>query len=257
MLWFLGYPDRTQQRCHDALDLARQLAYPHSLAYALGCAAVLYQFRRSDTAVTTCTQENIDLSAAQGFALWLAASRILRGWALTAQGRQEEGITDIYQGLISWQATGAGFLQSYGFALLPEAYQKTRQLDEGLTALTDALALVSQNGECLWEAELYRLTGKLLLQKTESTWQTRTDTSSHPSSQAIKQEVEGYFLKALNVARQQQAKSLELRAATSLSQLWKQQDKKEEAKQLLHDVFDWFTEGFETKDFPLITQGKS
>lgn len=247
-LWFLGYPDHAQQKCHAALDLARRLAYPYSLAYALGCAAVFYQFRRSDTAVTTCTQENIDLSATQGFTLWQAASQILRGWALIVQKHQKDGLADIQQGLISWQITGAGFLQSYGFALLPEAYQKTGQFDEGLTALDGALALVSQNGEQLWEAELYRLRGELLWQKEEASRQSAPGVLRQDSRPEKEREIEGHYLRALDIARQQQAKSLELRAAMSLSRLWRHQGKKSEAKRVLKDIYEWFTEGFETKD---------
>jgi predicted ATPase/DNA-binding winged helix-turn-helix (wHTH) protein len=254
-LWFLGYPDRAQQKCRAALELARRLAYPYSLAYALGCAAVFHQFRRHAEAVSACARENIALSSEQGFTLWLAAGRILLGWALTAQGHPTEGIVETYNGLKSWQSTGAGFLQSYGFALLPEAYQKTGQVDEGLAALTSALTLVEQSGEHLWEAELHRLTGELTLQQGASNSTLAASLSSVQASsfksqisKKVTQEAERSFLKALAIARQQQAKSLELRAVMSLSWLWKQQGKKKDAKQLLQDTYNWFTEGFETAD---------
>jgi predicted ATPase/DNA-binding winged helix-turn-helix (wHTH) protein len=254
-LWFLGYPERAQQKCHEALELARQLAYPYSLAYALGCAAVFYQFRRNDTAVVTCAQENVALSSEQGFTLWLAAGRILLGWALAMQGKPVEGLGEISSGLAAWQETGAGFLQSYGFALLPEAYQKTGKVDEGLAALTHALTLVGQHGEHLWEAELHRLVGEFTLRKgaTDTASETRSAPPYDPSqktpvAKSVAQEAERSFLQALKVARQQQAKALELRAAMSLSRLWRSQGKKREARQLLQGVYEWFTEGFETPD---------
>lgn len=254
-LWFLGYPDHAQQKCHEALDLARRLAYPYSLAYALGCAAVFYQFRRNDAAVVTCAQENIALASEQGFTLWLAAGRTLLGWALAAQGKSVEGMNNIAGGLTAWQETGTGFLQSYGCALLSEAHQKTGQVGEGIAVLTEALPLVEQHDEHLWEAELYRLSGELTLQKelngvalADHTSPHRLSHSAQPIPTEVAQQIERQFLKALNIARQQQARSLELRAAMSLSRLWNRQGRKKEARRLLQSNYEWFTEGFETLD---------
>jgi predicted ATPase len=167
-LWFLGYPDQALQRSQQAVALARRLTAPISLSYALGCAAVFHQFRREAGVVETYARENIEFSSAQGFALWLAAGHILRGWALTAQNQPQAGLAELDQGLTSWQATGAGFLQSYGFALLPEAYRTTGQFAEGLSALTGAFAIAEKNGEQIWETELHRLKGEFSLQQTNA-----------------------------------------------------------------------------------------
>jgi hypothetical protein len=132
--------------------------------------------------------------------------------------------------------------------LLATAYAKARQVEEGLSVVAEALAAVDKNGERFCEAELYRLKGELTLQKfqvSSSTFQVPNPQSSTPSLQS---EAEACFLKALEVACRQSAKSWELRAATSLARLWQQQGKQAEAHQLLSEVYNWFTEGFDTKD---------
>ena len=138
------------------------------------------------------------------------------------------------QGLAAWRATGAEIARTYYLALLAEAYGKVEQAEEGVSVLAEALALVDQSGERRWEAELYRLKGEILLMQEgkEQKWSA----------------AEECFHQALDIARQQQAKSLELRAAMSLSRLWQQQDKRAEARQLLAPIYNWFTEGFDTAD---------
>lgn len=167
-LWFLGYPAQSLEKSREAIALARRLNYPFSLAYALGCAAVFHQLRREGAPTQAYAEEAITLSDEQGFTLWSAAGHILRGWALVNDGKPEEGLTQLYHGLAAWQETGAGFLRSYGFALLPEAYRQTGRMDEGLAAVDGAFAVIDHNGERLWEAELYRLKGELLLQQFQS-----------------------------------------------------------------------------------------
>ena len=121
--------------------------------------------------------------------------------------------------------------------MLAEAYGKVGQTEEGLSLMAEALALVDKTGERYPEAELYRLKGELTLQSTVP----------GPKSK-VEEEAEACFLKALEIARKQQAKSLELRAVMSLSRLWQQQGKREEARQMLAEIYGWFTEGFDTKD---------
>ncbi len=134
-------------------------------------------------------------------------------------------------------------------ALLAEAYGKAGQVEEGLTVLAEALAAVDKNGERMYEAELYRLKGELSLQSGVRSPKSEITSPQHPapSSQA-EAEAESCFLKAVEIARQQQAKLLELRAVMSLSRLWQQQGKKAEARQMLVEIYGWFTEGFDTKD---------
>ena len=156
----------------------------------------------------------------------------MRGWALTAQGEGAEGIAQMRQGLVAYRATGAELHRPYFLSLLAEAYGKVGQPEEGLTVLVEALATVDNTGERNWEAELHRRKGELLLMQ---------------QGQKVG-EAEECFRKALDTARRQQAKSLELRAAMSLSRLWQQQGKQEEARQMLAEIYGWFTEGFDTAD---------
>jgi predicted ATPase len=141
------------------------------------------------------------------------------------------------QGLAALQATGAEVFWPCWLALLAEAYGKGRQAEKGLTVMTEALAAANKNQERNYEAELYRLKGTLTLQSQVQS----------PKSQ-VEKEAEACFLKALEIARKQHAKSLELRATVSLARLWQQQGKKDEARQLLAEIYGWFTEGFDTKD---------
>ena len=143
-----------------------------------------------------------------------------------------EGLAQIRQGFAAWRATGAGVAWPWFLALLAEACGKVGQLDEGLRALEEALAAVQHNEEHHYEAEVYRLKGELLLQV----------------SPAHQEEAEEHFQQALAVARRRQTKSWELRAATSLSRLWQQQGKRQEAHDLLAPSYGWFTEGFDTAD---------
>jgi TOMM system kinase/cyclase fusion protein len=239
-LWWLGYPDQALHRSHEALALAQEVAHPLSLAMALGFAAWLHQFRREGRLAQERAEAAIALATEQGFTVYVAAGTIFRGWALAeqsgepeaGQGQREEGIAQMRQGLAVWQATGAKVFRPYGLALLAEASAHVGQIEEGLTLLVEALAVAHDTGERRWEAELHRLKGELLLMRA----------AAHDA------EAEACFHQALDVARQQQTKSLELRAAMSLSRLWQRQGKRAEAHALLAPVYGWFTEGFDTAD---------
>jgi predicted ATPase len=164
----------------------------------------------------------------------------MRGWALLSQsrasvagqGQEEEGIALLQQGLAAWRATGAEVFQPYGLALLAEATAQVGQPEEGLSLLAEALVVTNDKGERRWEAELYRLWGELLL---------ACSAEQHAKAETC-------FHKALDVARPQQAKSWELRVATSLARLWQHQGKRAEAHALLAPIYGWFTEGFDTAD---------
>src|SRR5712692_4403087 len=191
------------------------------------------------------------LSTEQGFPHWLAEGTILRGWALAEQGQGEEGIAQMRQGLAAWRAMGAELGRPFFLALLAEAYGKVGQTEEDLTVLGEALDVAHKTGERVSEAELYRLKGTLTLQSKTSLGQVSgtsqashqsEDTDPRPLAPDPQAEGEACFLKAAEIARRQQAKSLELRAVMSLSRLWQQQGKKEEARQMLAEIYDWFTE---------------
>ena len=156
----------------------------------------------------------------------------MRGWALAAGGHAEEGRAQLQQGVAAYHATGMTGLRAYSLALLAEVCAQMEHTTEGLEALAEALATLTTSGHPWWEAELYRLRGALLLQR----------------SAAQLEEAEACVQQALEVARRQQAKSLELRAAMSLSRLWQRRGQRQEAHDLLAPIYGWFTEGFATAD---------
>jgi predicted ATPase len=247
VLWNLGYADQALNRIHQALSLARELSHPFSLAFALCLAAWLHQYRREGQATQEWAEASITLSTEQGFPFWLAQGTCWRGWALAEQGQGEEGIKQLRQGLTAWRATGTEVARTHFLALLAEAYSQVGQTEEGLTVLTEALAMMDKTGERMYEAELYRLKGELTLQSQGKSKQAKAS-QGKSKVQSPESEAEECFRKALDVARRQSAKSLELRAVMSLVRLWQQQGKREEAHKMLAEIYGWFTEGFDTKD---------
>jgi len=230
-LWLLGYPDQALQWSRAALTLAQELLHPFSLAYALSQAIVVHQLRREGRTAQEQEEEVIALCTEQGFPQLVAMGTILRGWGLAAQGRAEEGIAQMHQGLAT-TPRGTGLGRPPVLAQLAEAYWQTGQTEEGLQLLAEALTVLDETGERWWEAEVHRLKGELLLRRVmPDVYQAET-----------------CFQHALALARRQQAKSLELRAARSLARLWQQQGKRAAAYELLAPIYGWFTEGFDTAD---------
>jgi TOMM system kinase/cyclase fusion protein len=231
-LWFLGYPDQGLAQSQQAVTLAQQRAHPLSLNYALRIAAMFHQFRREVRVAQERAEASIRLATEQGFPYWIAFGTILRGWALTHQGQAQAGVEQMHQGLTAWRATGAEIQVPLFLALLAEAHGTLGEPEAGLAVLAEALVHGEHTGERYLEAEIHRLKGELLLQQSSSN-QTEAETCFH---------------QAITIAQNQQAKSWELRAATSLARLWHQQGKRQEAYDLLAPVYHWFTEGFDTAD---------
>jgi predicted ATPase len=235
-LWLRGYPDQALMRSRQALELARDLSHPFSLALAHCYAAMLHQFRREPRLVQQQAEAAISLCTEQGYTYYLAWASLLRGWALTAQSADrasEDPMAQVQQGFTDLLATGAGIREAYYRALLAEAAGSRGDSAAGQQLLAEAFAAVQRTEERYWEAELYRLQGELLGQEAE-----------RPQWEGA----EAHFLQALEVARGQQAKSLELRAAMSLGRLWREQGKRDAARTLLAPAYHWFTEGFDTAD---------
>jgi class 3 adenylate cyclase/predicted ATPase len=232
ILWLLGYPDQALKRSQEALTLIQELSHPFSLASALDFTALLHQFRReprkaqehSETAMALCTEQRISV--------YLEMGRIIRGWALAVQGQSEEGTAQMNIGVAAFRATGAALWCPNFLAMLAEAYGNEGRVEEGLEALDQAFGIADKTQERYYEAELHRLKGELFLQQAVS--------------DAL--QAETCFQQGLAVARSQEAKSWELRVAMSLSRLWHAQGKKEEAQNLLSEIYGWFTEGFDTAD---------
>jgi class 3 adenylate cyclase/predicted ATPase len=231
-LWMLGYPEQARQKSTEALRLAEAIAHPHILASALIIATHVSQLRQEVSATQARAEAVMTLATEHGFPFWLAEATIFVGWAQAEQGQGSEGIAQIQQGLATRQAIGLELSQPAFLTMLAEAYERVGQPAEGLAVLGDALTRVDKTRERWREAELHRLKGELLL-------------ALSPENQT---DAEACFQQALAIARHQSAKSLELRAATSLARLWQQQGKRAEALQLLRDVYGWFTEGFDTAD---------
>ena len=230
-LQLLGYPDQAKKRCHQALALDHEPSHPPSLAYTLGHAAMLYQFRRDLDATRAQAEAAITLSIEHRLEMWAAWATVLKAWVLTHQKQGGEGMDLLHRTLTAFEATGAGIWRPYFLALQSEAYKKAGQVEAGLDILAEAQTLVEKTGERIYEAELYRLKGELLLM-----------------GGVDESEAEACYHEALEVARRQQAKSLELRAAVSLGRLWQKGGNREEAHQRLAEIYGWFTEGFDTTD---------
>jgi predicted ATPase len=194
--------------------------------------AWLHQFRQETQAAYDRAVDSTALATQQGFPLFVAWGTVPQGWARTQQEQWAAGMATMREGLAAAIATGSEVFHPYFLALLAEAYGAAGQPAEGLRLLVEALDVVVRTGERFYEAELYRLTGVLHL--------------AH--APAAHTEAESHMRHALDITRHQQAKALELRAALSLSRLWKRQGKCGEARELLAPIYAWFTEGFNTTD---------
>ena len=249
-LWSLGYPEQALTRSHEALHLAQELGHPFSLVFAFTFAAWFHPERGEGPSPKSALTRWWRWRASTGFPItWHGAHH--RGEALIAQAQWVEGITQVQQGL---EAKEGELRRTIPLAWLAVGYGGAGQIDNGLAAVAEGLRLVDKNDERLYEAELYRLRGELTLQQGTGDWGLGVGSTSSqapslkPQVPGVVQEVEECFLKAIDIAQHQQAKSWELRATTSLARLWQQQGKTAEARELLAPVYNWFTEGFETKD---------
>ncbi len=186
--------------------------------------------RREARAVQEQAKTLLALASEQNFAEYYGLGMFMQGWAQTQRGQNEAGVAGMRQGLAARSRDKAE--ESNMIAVLAEALGKTGSADAGLRSLNQALAVGADSGMGFWEAELHRLIGELLFSR----------------SAGNRAEAEASYEQAIAVASRQQAKSLELRAATSLARLWHKQGKTGEARDLLAPVYDWFTEGFDTAD---------
>jgi len=232
-LGLLGYPDRALAKSNEAMVLARDLAHPYSMVIALNCASAVHQIRREPQLCESREDASIALSAEWGFSYWPWWALILRGLALVQQERGEEGIAQMHEGLAAIRDGKADLGLGWGLTLLAEALLKESRIEEALNVVAEALAVSNRSGEQIFGAQIERLKGELLL--------------ASPCAEN-RSEAERSFRRAIDIARRQSAKLLELRAVTSLSRVLRTQDKKEEARRMLAQIYGWFTEGFETAD---------
>jgi adenylate cyclase len=231
-LWMLGYPDQALRRGEEALTMAKELANPVNLVNTLAFMATVHVLRRELVAARQRAEATMEMSAEQRNPAFLAFGTIFHGWAQAAQNQIEDGIAEIHQGIATFRTTGARTWLPFFLGLQAETYTRARRLDDGLASVAEALAVADKTEQRCWQVQLNRIKGELLL---------AVSSDNHA-------EAEHCFFQALDIARRQEAKSLELRAATSLARLWRDQGKRKEARDLLTPIYDWFTEGFDTAD---------
>ena len=231
-LWQLGYPDQALARVQELLGLAQDLSHPFSLAHALTVGALqTYQYRGEVQSTYDLAQEALKSASDLGFPLWVGRATFYSGWALATQGQPTAGIAQMREGVNTWRAAGTEACLPYFLTLLAEAYVGAGQAQTGLATLEEAFSAMQSNDEREREAELYRVRGLIC--------------AALGASDA---EAESLYCQAVDIARQRQAKSLELRAATSLGHLWRRQGRRPEARKMLAEVYDWFREGHDTSD---------
>ena len=229
-LWYLGFPDRALQKVEAGLALGQQLDHVHSLAFALNWAAILHSLRHEFAAALRRAEAAIEIASKHHLPLYLADATMCQGFAQAGLGHQGEGIAQLQTGLADWIATGAHLLDTQWLGFLADAHLKGSQLDDALSALDRATETAAATGVRHYQAELFRLRGAVLAETGDAG------------------EAASWLQRAIDTARSQQAKSLELRAATSLARLWAEQGERRKAYDLLAPIYGWFTEGFETAD---------
>jgi len=231
-LWCLGYPDQALTRINEALASAQGLSHPHSLVFAELWVCVVHLNRREADAAQETAEALIAFVTEHGMTGFLPWATGLRGSAVAAQGHHEEGIVQITEGVAGIRATGTEMSRPNYLCMLAEACAEAGRFDEGLNALTEALAAADEREERFCEAEMHRLRGELLLKQ------------DRPKAA----EAQSCFERAIEVARKQTAKSRELRATMSLARLLAKQRRRDEARTMLAEIYGWFTEGFDTAD---------
>ncbi|MDF2974828.1 MAG: hypothetical protein K0R61_5278, partial [Microvirga sp.] len=230
-LWHLGYPDQALARVDAVLERAKGSAHSGDLGAALIFAAWVRLLRRETKAAREFAETALQFNAERGHGFHVALSDILLGSTLVAEEHDESGLTKIRDGTAGSSATGAGLFQPWFLALLAAAHAHLGDPEAGLAALAEAETRLGQSGERWPEAEIHRLKGELTL-----------------SMEGADEGAERCFRRSIDVAREQQARSPELRAATSLARLWAERGERQKAHDLLAPAYEWFTEGFDTPD---------
>jgi predicted ATPase len=229
-LWFLGYPDQSLMRGEEALVLARRLKHPFTLAQTLTDTMYLYPLRGEVERTREAAEETIACADEYGFPYWSSIGVIHLGWALALGGAGEAGLERMQAGLAAYRRTGASLALPWFLGMFAEAQRTAGRTEPAARTLDRALARVERTGETFYAAELHRLRGALL------------------HEQGADEAAEANLMRALSIAREQQARGWSLRAAISLARLWSARGRKLEARECLASVYGRFTEGFDTPD---------
>jgi class 3 adenylate cyclase/predicted ATPase len=231
-LWSLGYPEAALKDAEHALKDAREVGQTATLMYALSFTLWTNIFCGNYTTAAAQAQELAALAEEKDATFWKAAGLPLQGWILALTGQASDAVRMIKSGITAWASTGSTLNMPLHLRYLAMAYAELGQLDDASRCVETAMTTMETTKERCWEAEVNRIAGEIALKSAEP------DTKK----------AQAYFERAIAVARQQQAKSLELRAAVSLARLWRSQGKQQQARELLAPVYGWFTEGFDTRD---------
>jgi len=248
VLWILGYADRAREMVQTASVLAEKVRHPMSLAVTLNATVTLNASCGDDRLAQTGAQDLTSFAIEQGLPFYSAVGTIWRGWALSMQGQYSEGLAQLRDGMARYRAIGSELARTSYLALLAEALGEAGQFSEGLNVLAEALEVANRTGERFYEAELHRLKGELLLMQATGEKDRAEVLGTRRAERPVISAAETCFLRAIDVARQQEAKSWELRAVMSLHRLRQKRGKPNESHQHLREVFDWFTEGIATGD---------
>jgi predicted ATPase len=258
-----GRPDQGWSRITQALARAEELDQTFVLVDGLLFAVVVKLLRGDYDEAWRLARKMDALTREYNLPIYRVAGILLQGSIAVQRGALEEGLAGITAGLSQYQALGVQQLLPFFLSFLAEGYRRQRKRAEALQAVSDALSLTATNFDVFWEAELYRLKGELMLQQSSvqslgsgvQTKQTAKDKKQKAKITALRSlppdphaEAEACFLKAIEITRRQEAKSLELRAVMSLARLWQTQGKQDEAHHVLAEIYHWFTEGFDTQD---------
>lgn len=230
-LWMLGYPTQAQEEMGAALSHTTELSHGHTQAFALCYQATLHQYCQDAHSAYETAETAVKVASEHGIRQWLAWGTIVLGWALAILHKQKEGIARIQEGLDNWREKEL-FCVRYFLYLKAEVLATLGRLDEGIETLDGAIKISDEGSQRFYLAELYRLKGDLLLKQSIDQYTNAT----------------ACYKKALNVARDQEAKSLELRTIISLNRIGTKRGREKDTRKDLKKVYGWFSEGFDTRD---------
>lgn len=251
LLWCMGYPEQALKQLQASQQMGEERPHPFSQVVSLHFGALLYQQRGEIAKVEEYATHLLKLCREHGFSVWEPTGKIYKGWALqqNSEDSHEEGIALIREGFAEWEDNLSRILSPVYLGFLAQAYEQRGMVEEGLRTIEIALDFVEESGIRINEAELYRLNGELLLKSDRQKSSTDLEQNDQSDcSSRFNHFVETCFEKALTIARNQSAKSWELRTAVSYCRFMMTQNRHAAAYNLLKPIYDWFTEGFETVD---------
>jgi predicted ATPase len=235
--WMAGYPDQARLLSRQAVAEANALGHPHNRAFALGFASFLHQFCGEVSRVAELAEEQSALCREYGMPYWQSWADMLKGWVLARRGHAADGVLGVRRALAVHRETGAVVGVMHFLTLLAELHGRAGHVEDGLHAANEALALAVTTGNRYLDPEIHRVRGDLLASLAGQ----RDASPGDPNPAPLPSTAEGCFRHALELARRRSARSLELRAATSLGQLWHERGDRGRVRRLLEPL--WMVRG--------------